>query len=193
MGCFPANAEFEIITNAIYAAADQPRPLPVADDKPPTRTHFVYRIDIWSDDGRHILEHLAGLENLIVARSAYRASLVRIAFAAETTKSWLVSLARSVRPTERSARPLARLSLTISITNPRTGGAWSNIQSSTSAKGSEHQSKAQCHPVEWRELRKTVSLRVTRCACTTKTGNSLWSSSTWWRLKRDMKGAYRDL
>jgi hypothetical protein len=62
MGCFPANAEFEIITNAIYAAADQPRPLPVADDKPPTRTHFVYRIDIWSDDGRHILEHLAGLE-----------------------------------------------------------------------------------------------------------------------------------
>jgi len=71
------NAEFEIITNAIYAAADQPRPLPVPDDKPPTRTHFVYRIDIWSDDGRHLLEHLAGLENLIVARAAYRAACER--------------------------------------------------------------------------------------------------------------------
>jgi hypothetical protein len=26
------NAEFEIITSAIYAAADQPRPVPVIDD-----------------------------------------------------------------------------------------------------------------------------------------------------------------
>jgi hypothetical protein len=41
------NAEFEIITSAIYAAADQPRPVPVTDDKPTTRTHFVYRIDIY--------------------------------------------------------------------------------------------------------------------------------------------------
>jgi hypothetical protein len=35
-------------------------------------------------------------------------SRVRIALAAETTKSWLVLFARAVRPTERSARPLAR-------------------------------------------------------------------------------------
>src|SRR5262249_50074957 len=34
-------------------------------------------------------------------------SLGRIAFAAETTRSWLVLFARAVRPTERSARPLA--------------------------------------------------------------------------------------
>jgi hypothetical protein len=71
------NAEFEIITNAIYAAADQPRPVPLTDDKPTTRTHFVYRIDIWTDDGKNILEHLAGLENLIVARAAYRAACER--------------------------------------------------------------------------------------------------------------------
>ena len=38
-------------------------------------------------------------------------SLVWIAFAAETTKSWLVLFARAVRPTERSARPLARQQL----------------------------------------------------------------------------------
>jgi len=31
------NAEFEIITSAIYAAADQPRPVPVIDDRPTTR------------------------------------------------------------------------------------------------------------------------------------------------------------
>ena len=35
-------------------------------------------------------------------------SRVRIAFAAETAKSWLVLFARAVRPTERSARRLAR-------------------------------------------------------------------------------------
>jgi len=71
------NAEFEIITSAIYAAADQPRPVPLTDNKPTTRTHFVYRIDIWTDDGKNILEHLAGMENLIVARAAYRAACER--------------------------------------------------------------------------------------------------------------------
>ena len=70
------NAEFAIITSAIYAAADQPRPVPVTDDKPTTRT-FVYRVDIWTDDGKYILEHLAGMENLIVARAAYRAACER--------------------------------------------------------------------------------------------------------------------
>jgi hypothetical protein len=71
------NAEFEIITSAIYAAADQPRPVPVVDDKPTTRTHFVYRIDILTDDAKNILEHLAGMENIIVARAAYRAACER--------------------------------------------------------------------------------------------------------------------
>ena len=71
------NAEFEIITNAIYTAADQPRPVQVIDDKPTTRTHFVYRIDILTDDAKNILEHLAGMENLIVARAAYRAACER--------------------------------------------------------------------------------------------------------------------
>jgi hypothetical protein len=40
------NEELEGIARAIYAAADRPRPAPVADDKHTTRTHFVYRIDI---------------------------------------------------------------------------------------------------------------------------------------------------
>jgi hypothetical protein len=53
------------------------RPVPLTDNKPTTRTHFVYRIDIWTDDGKNILEHLAGMENLIVARAAYRAACER--------------------------------------------------------------------------------------------------------------------
>ena len=71
------NAEFEIITNAIYAAADRPSPVPLTDDKATTRTHFVYRIDIWTKDGKNIVEHLAGLENHIVARAPYRAACER--------------------------------------------------------------------------------------------------------------------
>jgi hypothetical protein len=34
------DAEFEMITTAIYTAADQPRPVPLIDDKPTTRTHL---------------------------------------------------------------------------------------------------------------------------------------------------------
>jgi hypothetical protein len=71
------NAELEIITSAIYAAADQPRPVPLTNNKPTTRTHFVYRVDIWTDDGTDILEHLAGMENLIVARATYQAAWER--------------------------------------------------------------------------------------------------------------------
>jgi hypothetical protein len=38
----------------------------------------------------------------------FASSLVRIAFAAKATKSWLVFFAQAVRPTERNARSLAR-------------------------------------------------------------------------------------
>jgi hypothetical protein len=31
-------------------------------------------VDIWTNDGKDILEHLAGLVNLIVVRAAYRAA-----------------------------------------------------------------------------------------------------------------------
>jgi hypothetical protein len=92
------NAEFEIITSAIYAAADQRRPVPVTDDKPTTRNHFVYRVDIWSKDGKNIVEHLAGLENLIVARGAYRV-------ACERWPNARITLRRGARIVEDS-RPL---------------------------------------------------------------------------------------
>ena len=52
-------------------------PMAFVTRKLTTRTHFVYRIDIWTDDGKHILEHLVGAEKLIVARAAYQAACVR--------------------------------------------------------------------------------------------------------------------
>jgi hypothetical protein len=99
------NAEFEIITRAISAAADRPRPAPVTGDKPTTRTHFVYRIDIWTDDGKNILEHLAGLENLIVARAAYRAACERWPNARITLRQG----ARVVEDSRRRQSPVGRI------------------------------------------------------------------------------------
>jgi hypothetical protein len=91
------NEELERIARAIYEAADRPRPAPVIDDKPTTRTHFVYRIDIWTNDGKNILEHLAGVENLIVARAAYR-------IACERWPNARITLRQSARVVEDSRR-----------------------------------------------------------------------------------------
>jgi hypothetical protein len=51
-----------------------------------TRTYFPFRVDIWTDDGGSVLEHLAGVENLIVARGAYRAACERWPHAAITLR-----------------------------------------------------------------------------------------------------------
>ena len=71
--------EFAIIARAIYNAADRQRQASTAatEDDRTTRTYFSYRIDVWTTDGESIVEHLAGLENLIVARAAYRAACKR--------------------------------------------------------------------------------------------------------------------
>jgi hypothetical protein len=81
--------EFEKIIQAIYAAADQLRQastgVAAAADKT-TRTYFPFRVDIWTDDGGSVLEHLVGVENLIVARGAYRAACERWPNAAITLR-----------------------------------------------------------------------------------------------------------
>src|SRR5262249_59296928 len=64
-------------------------------------------------DRRVLLAHLAPPDQRArrvspAQHPQFASSLVRIAFAVETTKSWLVLFARAVRPTERSARPPAR-------------------------------------------------------------------------------------
>ena len=41
------------------------------------RTHFEFRIDVWDDDGENIIEHLAGVEDFIVALATYRAACER--------------------------------------------------------------------------------------------------------------------
>jgi hypothetical protein len=49
----------------------------------------------------------------------FASSRVRIALAAETTKSWPVSFAQAARPTERSARPLERQQLVYAYVGER--------------------------------------------------------------------------
>ena len=41
------------------------------------RTHFAYRIDRWDANGDGISEHVAGIDDLVVARSAYEAACKR--------------------------------------------------------------------------------------------------------------------
>jgi hypothetical protein len=42
-----------------------------------TRTHFAFRIDMWSPDGASIIEHIAGVEDFQVAQATYRAAVER--------------------------------------------------------------------------------------------------------------------
>jgi hypothetical protein len=42
-----------------------------------TRTHFLYRIDLWTIDGKQVIEHLAGAEDLELAKATYRAACQR--------------------------------------------------------------------------------------------------------------------
>ena len=38
-----------------------------------TRTHFTFRIDLWTADGESLVEHVAGIEDYQVALATYRA------------------------------------------------------------------------------------------------------------------------
>ena len=41
------------------------------------RSHFAYRIDAWDADGENVIEHLAGVEDLQVAKATYLAACQR--------------------------------------------------------------------------------------------------------------------
>jgi hypothetical protein len=42
-----------------------------------TRTHFAFRIDLWTNDGESIVEHVAGAEDFQLALATYRAAVER--------------------------------------------------------------------------------------------------------------------
>jgi hypothetical protein len=42
-----------------------------------TRTHFTFRIDIWTANGESIVEHVAGVEDYQIALATYRAACER--------------------------------------------------------------------------------------------------------------------
>jgi hypothetical protein len=50
------------------------------------RTHFLYRIDMWTIDGEHVIEHLAGIEDFQLAMVTYRAACTRWPGAAITLR-----------------------------------------------------------------------------------------------------------
>ena len=41
-----------------------------------TKTYFAFRIDVWDDAGNNVVEHLAGLEDHMMAVAAYWAAVV---------------------------------------------------------------------------------------------------------------------
>jgi hypothetical protein len=61
-----------------------------------TRTHFAFRIDMWSPDGTSIIEHVAGVEDFQIAQATYRAAVERWPGAAITPRqgAWVIEDAR---------------------------------------------------------------------------------------------------
>jgi hypothetical protein len=51
-----------------------------------SRTHFVHRVDMRTDDGENVFEHLAGVEDFEIAMATYRAACERWPGAAITLR-----------------------------------------------------------------------------------------------------------
>jgi hypothetical protein len=81
------------------------------------RSYFAFRIDVWTDDGENIIEHLAGAEDFTVALATYKAACERWPKAAITLSPYQ----SIVSPGTRTARHpisdnLDRLSIIIDPT-----------------------------------------------------------------------------
>ena len=50
------------------------------------RTNVAYRIDMWTDDGENIIEHLYGMQDFLLAILTYRAACERWPNAAITLR-----------------------------------------------------------------------------------------------------------
>ena len=67
-----------------------------------TRTHFAFRIDLWTADGESIVEHLADVEDFQLAVATYRVAV----------ELWLgapITLRRGARVIEDNRRTRSRL------------------------------------------------------------------------------------
>jgi hypothetical protein len=42
-----------------------------------TKTHFAFRVDMWTPDGESIVEHVAGVDDFEVAEATYSAAVAR--------------------------------------------------------------------------------------------------------------------
>jgi hypothetical protein len=68
---------------------------------------FSYRVDRWTDDGNSILDYVAAVGDLAVARAAYRAACRRWPCGHRATPARIQS--QSYRPSWKAAKQLARL------------------------------------------------------------------------------------
>ena len=57
-----------------------------------TRTHFAFRIDLWTSDGASVVEHLAGAEDFQLALATYRAAVA--------LAGWAITLRQGARVIE---------------------------------------------------------------------------------------------
>lgn len=65
-----------------------------------TRTHFLYRVDMWTIDGEKVMEQLAGIEDFQVAMATYRAACERWPGTAVTLRQGERVIESPVRPSE---------------------------------------------------------------------------------------------
>jgi hypothetical protein len=65
-----------------------------------TRTHFLYRIDMWTIDGQKVIEQLAGAEDFKVAMATYRAACARWPGTAITLRQGARVIEAPIRPRE---------------------------------------------------------------------------------------------
>jgi hypothetical protein len=61
------------------------------------RTHFLYRIDMWTIDGEQAIEYLAGIEDAQLAMATYRAAVERWPGTAITVRQGAGVIAESRR------------------------------------------------------------------------------------------------
>ena len=66
------------------------------------RTHFLYRIDMWTIDGQKVIEHLAGVEDFQVAMAAYRAACERWPGTAITLRRGAQVIETPIRPRQET-------------------------------------------------------------------------------------------
>ncbi len=103
-----------------------------------TRTHFLYRVDMWTIDGEKVMEQLAGIEDFQVAMATYRV-------ACERWPGTSISLRQGERVIESPSAPEARdISVPLAPQRLREGGRFVLSPSDTENPKTTYQRASAC-------------------------------------------------